>query len=214
VVPSLFSDDRHQPKGATMASPSLDSGHILVMQRGQSEPEVHKNISADEATNVVSRADEKVAQDLLVANQRITAITRDIITDPDRTVEHYILEYSRTRTAEVLNQDLESLTPEKHKSRIDEYHRYSAMGTAVLYSDSQFKGSWKFFTATWPNFGWSPYRFNDKASSARVWGVNILFEHSWYRGRRLYLIGLPYAQFEDLSAFDFNDKASSILCGP
>lgn len=44
------------------------------------------------------------------------------------------------------------------------------------------------------------------------WGVNILCEHSWYRGRRLYVIGLPWAEYPDLREFGFNDLTSSVIC--
>lgn len=189
----------------------ISDGHVLVIQRGDSKPEAHRNISAEQAIDVVSRLDARLAADLRVANERITAITREIITDPDRTVDYYILEYSRSRTAEVLAQDLEDLTPEEQQKRVDEYHRYSTIGSAILYSDVNFGGKSKFFPTTWPKFSLSPYRFNDKASSAKAWGVNILFEHTWYRGRRFFMVGAPFVQFEDLSAFGFNDTASSIL---
>lgn len=192
-----------------MTSP--DRNHVLVIQRGDSEPQVHRDISADQAVDIVSRADARASADLRVANQRITAITREIITDPDQVVDYYILEYSRSRTAEVLNQDLESLTPGEQQKRVDEYHRFSTIGSAILYSDHNFGGNSKFFPTTWPNFKSSPYRFNDRASSAKAWGVNILFENTWYRGRRFYMVGVPFVQFEDLSVFGFNDTASSIL---
>lgn len=97
---------------------------------------------------------------------------------------------------------------------MDEYHRYGRLGSALLYRDRGFTGGSKFFTVTWPNFKWSPYRFNDRASSGKAWGGNILFEHTWYRGRRFFMIGLPYFELDDFNQVEFNDIASSFVSLP
>lgn len=182
---------------------------IFVIQHGDSQKQVHRDITTDQAIEVVSKLDARVADELRVTNERIAAISREIITDPDRTVEYYLLEYSRSQVVAHLDQELENLTPEEQQKKIDEYHRYSTIGSALLYSDVNFGGRSKFFPTTWPNFKWWPYRFNDRASSAKAWGVNILYEHTWFRGRRLNLIGIPYVQFEDLSVFGFDNIGSS-----
>lgn len=96
-------------------------------------------------------------------------------------------------------------------SRIDEYHRYSTLGSALLFSGTHFDGSSRFVPSPWPNLKWWPYTFNDKTSSLACWGaLNIFFEHHWYSGRRLYVFG-PYAQIEDLggAGFTFDNLITS-----
>jgi hypothetical protein len=109
---------------------------------------------------------------------------------------------------------MQNLQDVEQGRRIDEYHRYTTIGSSLLYADAGFGGASKFFSVTWPNMKWWPYRFNDRASSAKAWGGNILFQHTWYHGRKLYLIGLPFVQFDDLSVFGFNDMASSFASLP
>jgi hypothetical protein len=137
-----------------------------------------------------------------------------VVGDPDMTVEYFLMQRAQSRVGELLSHDLEHLDPKEHRARVDQYHRYAEVGSALLYRDRGFSGGSKFFTATWPNFKWWPYKFNDAASSAKAWGGNILFQHTWYGGRRLYLIGLPYVEFADFDRFEFNDMASSFVSLP
>lgn len=79
---------------------------------------------------------------------------------------------------------------------------------AIIYEHINYGGSWRPLAATIPDFRW--IGFNDKASSLRVSGAGILFEHTWYRGRRFYFGGIPVMDFPDLRLFTFNDLASSV----
>jgi len=153
----------------------------------------------------------RLAEDLRSTEARLKVISQEVMVDPDKTVDYFLVQQAQSRTDEILDLDLDDLAPEQQRRAIDEYHRHSTIGSVLLYSDLDFKGKKKFFAGTWPNFKWWPYKFNDRASSVKAWGLNILFEHTWYRGRRLYLIGHPYMEFVDLRLFDFNDIASSKL---
>ncbi|MDR7084279.1 hypothetical protein J2X01_003587 [Arthrobacter ginsengisoli] len=197
-----------------MSSEVEANSAAVVIQVGDSEPEVHDGVSTEEVVDIVARADEGIAQRLKAAEDRVNAIRAEVVGDPDMTVEYFLMQRAQSRVGELLSHDLEHLDPEEHRARVDQYHRYAEVGSALLYRDRDFHGGSKFFTVTWPNFKWWPYKFNDAASSAKAWGGNILFQHTWYGGRRLYLIGLPYVEFPDLGRFEFNDMASSFVSLP
>ncbi len=84
----------------------------------------------------------------------------------------------------------------------------SIFDPSIIYQHINYRGSWRPIATTIPDFRW--IGFNDKASSMIVSGVGILFEHTWYRGRRFYFGGFPYMNFPDFRQFAFNDLASSV----
>lgn len=174
--------------------------------------EVRNNIEEAEALSIVSEEAPQLCEKLARLDTQIKAIQKDIVSDPDNTVEYYMLASAQARADELLNCDLRARTEKEQAERIGQYHRYTSVGSALLYEHASFRGSTKFFSITWPNFKWWPYKFNDRVSSAKVWGINVLFEHTWYRGKRLWLIGYPYAEFSNFKHFGFNDVASSIIC--
>jgi Beta/Gamma crystallin. len=183
----------------------------LVLQISNSEPIVHKEISESKIVDLVNKHSPSLAANIEMIHERLKVIEKEIMSSPDYLVEYFLLHHAKAQTDKLLNSDLDILKAKEHKTRVDEYHKYASIGSALLYRDTNFGGGSKFFTVTWPNFKWSPYCFNDKASSAKVWGANILFQDTWYRGRRLYLIGLPYFELNDFKKVDFNDKASSFV---
>lgn len=189
-------------------------GHVVAIQVGDGKLEIHRDMSVDDAVELTARADDSVGARLKKSEDRLRIIAEEVATDPDRTVEYYLMHYAQSRSDDLLTLDLEDLDPEAHRSRVDEYHRYGHLGSALLYRDKGFSGGSKFFSATWPNFKWSPYRFNDRASSGKAWGGNIVFQHTWYRGRRFYMIGLPYFELDDFDRVEFNDTASSFVSLP
>jgi hypothetical protein len=188
--------------------------HALAIQVGDKDVQVHEKLSVDDTIDAVNEIDERLAGSLKATEQRLAAVQKEIVTDPDMVVEYFLLHRAQSRIDEQLSSDLESIEPDEHFKRVDQYHRYSTVGSALLYRDINFSGGSKFFSVTWPNFKWWPYKFNDAASSAKAWGGNILFEHTWYGGRRLYLVGIPFVQFPDLHVFEFNDLASSFASIP
>jgi len=192
----------------------MAKGDIVAIQAGNAHPEVYTDWSVDQCIEAVRKVDERIAASLRATEQRLAAIHKEILTDPDKTVEYYLLQRAQSQTDDLLSCDLETLSSDDQRKRVDQYHRYSALGSALLYRDTGFSGGSKFFTVTWPNFKWWPYKFNDVASSAKAWGANIIFEHTWYQGRRLYLIGIPYVEFRNLGDFKFNDIASSFASIP
>ena len=187
------------------------NGNTLIIQIGTSDAEIHRNVTDEQCLNMVTERVPALANVLRSTNAQLSAIRNEILTEPDRVVDYYLLQASQAQVDVKLNLDLEDLEEADQSRRIEEFHRYTSIGSALLYNGKNFSGKTKFITKTWPNLKWWPYRFNDRASSAKAWGGNILFQHSWYRGRRLYLIGVPYVQFDDLSVFDFDNIASSFV---
>lgn len=187
------------------------NGDILVIRVGTADAEIYRNVSDEQCLRVVSEKVPGLADALRSANTRLSAIRNEVLTNPDNVVDYYLLQAAQAKTDETLNLDIEDIGESDQSRRIEEFHRYSSIGSALLYDGKNFSRRSKFFTVTWPNMKWWPYRFNDKASSAKAWGGNILFQHTWYRGRKLYLIGIPYVQFDDLAIFDFDNTASSFV---
>jgi hypothetical protein len=187
------------------------TGDILVMQVGTAEAKVFTDVTEEKCLSILAEQAPDMARALRTTNARLSAIQNEVMADPDRVVEYYLVQAAQAQADEKLNLDLEELEEAEQIRKIDEYHRYSTIGSALLYDGKNFTGKTKFFTVTWPNMGWWPYRFQDKASSAKAWGGNIVFQHSYYRGRRLYLVGIPSVQFPDLSVFGFDNIASSFV---
>lgn len=186
----------------------------IGIQVGKEKAEVHRDIEENEAFKIIAKTVPGMEERLRISNERLSVVQKEITANPDMAVEYYMLAAARSKADDLLNCDLNGRSEEEQIKRIDQYHRYTDLGSALLYRDINFSGGSKFFTVTWPNFKWWPYKFNDAASSAKAWGGNILFQHTWYGGRKLYLIGLPYVEFPDLRVFGFNDTASSFASIP
>jgi len=194
---------------SAMPPPDGEDTGILVIRVGTAEPKVYRDLTDEQCLSLVARQAPDLARAMRSTVAQLYAIRNEVLVDPDNAVEYYLLQAARAQADQTLNQDLEDLGEGDQTRRIEEYHRYSSIGSALLYDGKSFSGSTKFFTVTWPNMKWWPYRFNDRASSAKAWGGNVLFQHTWYRGRRLWLIGLPFVQFGDLGVFGFDNIASS-----
>jgi hypothetical protein len=195
----------------TMAQQSND---ILVIQVGTAEAKVYKDIGDEECLRIIANSSPAMAESLRATNTRLAAVRNEVLENPDKVVDYYQLQAAQAQVDDQVNAEMQNLQDVEQGRRIDEYHRYTTIGSSLLYADAGFGGASKFFSVTWPNMKWWPYRFNDRASSAKAWGGNILFQHTWYHGRKLYLIGLPFVQFDDLSVFGFNDMASSFASLP
>jgi hypothetical protein len=187
----------------------------LGIQIGSGKPQIIKGISMIDVEKLVAKESADLAARLKTCHSRIDAIHKDVTTNADLAVEYFQLKQREATRDDLLGTDLANYAGEAVISRIEQYHRYAEVGSALLYKDVDFRGTMKFFTITWPNFKWAPYCFNDAASSAKAWGANILFQDTWYGGRRLYLIGAPYFEAKNLGTmFDFNDRASSFASLP
>lgn len=190
-----------------MTTPDSERDDVVVLGGRDSSQaiQVHRNVrSTQQAMEIAGRAGALAAEELRIAEDKIGVVQREIVTDPTRTVDAYLLERSRSHITEMLDLELAELPGREQIRQIDEYHRHSTIGSALLFSGTDFDGSSRFVPSPWPNLKWWPFKFNDKTSSLACWGaLNIFFEHHWYSGRRLYVFG-PYAQIEDLGGAGFN----------
>lgn len=197
-----------------MTTPESDKDDVVVIggPAGGSDVQVFPGIkSVEQALEIANKKSALAAEELRIAEEKIGVIRREIVTDPSRAVDAYLLERSRCQVTEMLEVELAELSGIEQIRLIDEYHRYSTLGSALLFNGTEFDGSSKFVPVPWANLKWWPFKFNDKTSSLACWGaLNIFFEHHWYSGKRLYVFG-PYAQIEDLSraGFNFNNMITS-----
>lgn len=197
-----------------MTAPGSERDDVVVIggRAGGSDIQIFPGVkSVDQAIEIANRESALAADELRIAEEKIGVIQREIVTDPSRTVDAYLLERARCQVTEMLDLELSELTGKEQIRLVDEYHRYSTLGSALLFSGTEFEGSSKFVPVPWANLKWWPFKFNDKTSSLACWGaLNIFFEHHWYSGRRLYAFG-PYVQIEDLgrAGFNFNNIITS-----
>ena len=183
----------------------------LAIQYGNGKQAFHENISLDKIEKLIKKHSPDHLEKFLSINKRIDAIHKELVNDPDLISEYTLLKYKQAHTDLAVNEDLDNYSNKEKIARIDDYHKYTELGSMLLFEHNNYKGKAKYVTVTFPNLKWWPYKFNDKASSVYVWGLGVLFEHSWYRGRRIYFLGLPFGKFPALSAWNFNDKASSYI---
>ena len=187
----------------------MKNENIVVIGRADGKPEIIKDVSTREVEGVCKKHMAESADTIRRLHARIDAITKEVMPDPDLVAEYCQFSQRAAKRDSILSDDLANRTVEEMEKRVEQYHKYLDVGSVLLFEHANYRGSTRFLSLTYPNLGWWPYCFNDKASSAVAWGLNVLCEHSWYRGRRLYLVG--FVRFPDLSVFDFNDKASSFI---
>lgn len=187
--------------------------HNIVVQKGRDQ-EFQRDLSVKDLDAFVREHCPRYGDEAADRLERRQKFHRDVLPDPDKLALYAFLCQTRAKTDALLNSELEDLTAEEKFARINAYHEYTDLGSAILYEHNDYRGSAKFLTIPWPNLGWKPYKFNDKASSGRAWGINIFFKGSWYRteGQNpLWLIGIPYIEFPDFNRFGYNDIISSYL---
>ncbi|WP_320779312.1 hypothetical protein [Streptomyces sp. CRN 30] len=190
-----------------MAAPT-ENDNIVVMQVGDRPVQVERGLSAERAREFVSKADAQAAERMTAVEARVSAVTK-AVADPNRAVEYYQVQLAKARTDEEISLELEELPSEEHFQRVSELQQLHEVGSTIFYANTKFGGSHKFLTTPWPNLKWWPYKFNDKASSVKNWGVHVAYEHHWWKGRKLWLVGIPFVQFEDLGVFGMNDTITS-----
>lgn len=81
---------------------------------------------------------------------------------------------------------------------------------AVLYESPDYNGRWFPMGPTaLPNL--SVVGMHQQVSSLRLTGICMLCDQTWFRGARLYLVGDPLLQVDDLQDWGFNDRAASAI---
>ncbi|AVZ75814.1 hypothetical protein SLUN_30020 [Streptomyces lunaelactis] len=182
--------------------------HVLALQTNgvSAETQIHEG-SVEELIEIVAKVDEETARKMKATEDRLAAIA-EATSDPNKAVEYYRLQSAQAGLDEFLMRELENHTPEEQQKMVDEWHRTTSVGTMIIYHGYNYAGRGVPFTLTWPNFDWWPFDCNDAGSSVKTWGGNVLFEHSWYRGRRFYAIG-TYLEYPDLRQAGFDNITSS-----
>ncbi|WLW57035.1 hypothetical protein [Streptomyces sp. YU58] len=187
---------------------SAEEENIVVMQVGDRPVRVERGLTAERCREMVSKADVQAAQRMEAVEARLAAVTA-AVADPNRAVEYYQLQLAKARSDEEISLQLEELPSEEHFNLVTELRQNHEIGSTIFYANTKFGGSHKFLGTPWPNLKWWPYKFNDKASSVKNWGVHVACEHHWWKGRKLWLVGVPFVQFEDLGVFGMNDTITS-----
>jgi len=77
----------------------------------------------------------------------------------------------------------------------------------VLFDAYGLGGGWRPVAGTAPVLDW--IGFDDRTSSVWLAGAGVLAQHPWFGGQRIYLLGEPFARFEDLRQLGFDNRASS-----
>lgn len=181
----------------------------LALQVEGKKPVIINDISLKECTRFLEKEYPDAAKRLIEEERRLDIIRSEVIKDPDKVIDFYNLMSGRARTDAYLAKQFTELGYEEIIKSIDEYHRFANLGSVIVWDEYEYHGTAKWLGSIWPNLKWRPYRFNDRASSARAYGGNLLFNRTWFRGDRLVLIGFPYANFPDFRDFGFDNRASS-----
>ncbi|MFF4168713.1 hypothetical protein [Streptomyces sp. NPDC001744] len=187
-----------------------EAQHLLGLRRSrESELEFHEG-TREELTDLVAEVDGETAARMRTADERVSAVRS--LSDPNEIVEYYKVQAAKASADEILMRELSNKSPEEQQAIVDRWHGLTDFGTCIIYHGYSFAGRGVPFSITWPNFNWWPYDCNDAGSSVKAWGVNVLWEHSYYRGRSVTLAGFPYAEFPDLRDFGFDNLTSSVVC--
>jgi hypothetical protein len=192
---------------------SKEELHDIVLQK-DAEQIQHRGLSMKDLEALLLEYCPQHINGALERMERRARIHRDVLPDPDKVALFAFFCQARGKTDAMLNTDLEGLSHEKQFHRVAEYHKYTDLGSAILYENYRFGGRSVFMSVPWPSLSWKPYKFNDKASSVKGWGVNVFFKGSWWRteGQNpLWVVGVPYIEHADLRQFDFDDRITSYL---
>jgi hypothetical protein len=184
---------------------------IVLIQVGSQKVEKFSVRGDEQVIALIAKRLPQFTERLRGALERVAIIRREVISNPDKTVEYFEIQRAQAKTDILLNRNLEALTHEERVQQIQIYHRYTSVGSCLLYDAPNFQGYSKYIGATWPNLAWWPYNFNDRASSALVWGTQILYEHTWYGGKRLFMIGYPLIWLYELGAHGLDNRGSSYV---
>lgn len=191
----------------------INEKDILVFQPNKGELEIHTGLTQRKLTSFLKERVPSSIENFQRMEARVKAIHQSI-SNPDFVTEYFMFKSAQAEADKLLNLDLANREEVAIKEkRIDEYHRYTSIGSVLLYKHTNYQGSSRFLTITFPDLKVPPLCFNDKASSSKSWGLNVLFEHTWYRGRKVFLIsGKDKAlNIPDYRRFGFNDKVSSYI---
>ena len=186
---------------------------VAAFQLGKAKLEIHEDVDHRKLVSLVGDRIPLFAERLRAAEERRERILGEVIPNPDLFAEYVNLQGAQAQVDIMLNRDLDQMAVEDKVAKVDRLHRYMTLGSCILFEHVNCSGAAKWMSTTVPNFvGW-PYYFNDKGSSLIAWGLNILFEHTWFGGRRFYFFGSPWTSFRlnNLSAVGFNDTASSYM---
>ncbi len=77
----------------------------------------------------------------------------------------------------------------------------------VLFDAYELGGGWRPVAGTVPVLDW--VNFDDRTSSVWLAGAGVLSQHPWFAGQRIYLLGAPFARFDDLRQLGFDNRASA-----
>ncbi|MET7657115.1 hypothetical protein [Streptomyces sp. NPDC005486] len=187
-----------------------ETQHVLALQRSrESKPEFHEG-THEELVGLIGEVDEQAASRVRTAGRRVD-IARSLA-EPSEIVEYYKIQAAKASADEILMRELSNKSPEEQQATIDRWHSITDFGTCVIYHGYSFAGRGVPFSITWPNFDWWPYDCNDAGSSVKAWGVNVLYEHAYYKGRTFYAAGFPYIEIPDLREAGFDNLTSSVVC--
>lgn len=80
-----------------------------------------------------------------------------------------------------------------------------------MFGEWDYRGRFRPLWAGWhPNLGW--LGFNNQLSSCTIFGTVVLYDGTWWRGRQLWLTGLPiFRGFPEFFSLGFDNRASSAI---
>jgi len=185
-------------EGTTLISGSPDGEETIT------------EISDSDIVTILAKEDEPAARKYEASVARARAVNEEITRDPSLAVEYYQLQRASAARDELIAKDLANYDGiDAILGRWEQYHRYTDLGTIVVFDRQGGAGKFRHLSIAWPNLKWEPYCFNDRASSALARGVNVLCQHDWFGGRRIVLSGYPAYSYDDLREYNFDNEATS-----
>ena len=151
-----------------------NKGDVLVLQTSKKDKKIYMDVSTDDILKILNEKSPCIASRFKETNKQIKYINSHILRNPDKLIEYYEILRSQAKTDKHIN----TILADKNKTaieQIDEYHKYTSLGSVILFDRKQLRGQAKFFSSTWPNLTWWPKKFNDRATSIFGWGGEYSF---------------------------------------
>jgi hypothetical protein len=177
------------------------NANTLVIATSEDEMRVVEDVDDNDVANVLGEIDRSTAEKVARYFEWHARFQEEVVGDHDRERDYMEVQTSKAQLDRHMTERLLEHGDGDAPEMVERMKKYTDLGSAIAWDKIDYHGRAVFLSITWPKLNWRPYRFNDRAESAMVWGVNVFHTGYWYRGDRLWLAGFPKTKFKDFSKF-------------
>src|SRR4051812_91781 len=116
---------------------------VAAFQIGRGSLETYKDTNQEKLISLVGDRIAGFADRLRAANERITRIRQEVLSDPDLFREYLQIQAAQAHSDVIMNQELEQLAQNDRIAKVERLHRYVPLGSCILFDNTNFGGTAK-----------------------------------------------------------------------